>query len=101
MSPKKTKAKRKPLSEAERARRHEQRKQAQEQSLAAVETLLYSRQQTAKALGGISVATVIRMEDRGLLDKVRFAGEETGPVFHRVEQVRELARNVPPTSERA
>lgn len=60
-------------------------------SLSTVERLLYSRQQTAFALGGISIATVQRLENAGLLDKVRLASE-TGAVFHRIEQVRELAR---------
>ena len=35
-----------------------------EQSVASVERLLYSRTQTAHALGGISIATVQRMERR-------------------------------------
>ena len=34
-----------------------------------VERLLYSRAQTAHALGGISIATVIRHENAGRLDK--------------------------------
>ena len=63
-----------------------------EQSITAVEQLLYSRAQTARALGDISIATVQRMEARGLLEKVRVAGTPKGAVFHRAEQVRALAR---------
>ncbi len=62
-----------------------------QQSVASVERLLYSRTQTAHALGGISIATVQRIERRGLLDKVRPAGSPKGAVFHRAEQVRKLA----------
>ena len=40
-------------------------------SLSTVERLLFSRQQTAFALGDISIATVQRLENAGLLDKVR------------------------------
>ncbi len=65
------------------------RRQRREQSIAAVEQLLYSREQTAHALGGISIATVMRMENNKLLDKVRHTPK--GAVFHRVEQVRALA----------
>ncbi len=69
----------------------EQSRRAQ-QSLTTIERLLYSRAQTAHALGGISIATVMRMEARGLLDKIRLAGSPKGAVFHRVEQVHALAR---------
>jgi hypothetical protein len=72
---------------SEKARRARQRAQ----SLDAVERLLYSRKQTAHVLGGVSIATILRMEARGLLDKVRLAGVRNGAVFHRAEQVRQLA----------
>jgi hypothetical protein len=62
-----------------------------QQSVASVERLLYSRRQTAHALGDISIATVLRIENAGLLDKIRLAGGPTGAVFHRAEQVRKLA----------
>jgi hypothetical protein len=65
--------------------------QKNQPTIGAVERLLYSRAQTAHALGGISIATVQRMEARGLLDKVRLAGSPNGAVFHRAEQVRKLA----------
>ena len=67
---------------------------------APVERLLYSRVQTAHALGGISIATVQRMEARGLLDKVRLAGSPNGAVFHRAEQVRKLAEGDAATATR-
>ncbi|MFZ2081143.1 MAG: hypothetical protein WAV38_31750 [Xanthobacteraceae bacterium] len=88
--PSKNNAGRRRISPDQQARRTQRR----EQSLAAVEQLLYSREQTARALGGISVATILRMEARGLLDQVRVAGSPKGKgaVFHRVEQVRALAR---------
>jgi len=77
---------RNPISETEKARRARQR----EQSLAAVEQLLYTRIQTAKVLN-CSVATVQRMENSGKIDKVKLAGSPNGKVFHRASQVRELA----------
>jgi hypothetical protein len=75
-----------PEKQSRRARR--------EQSITAIEQLLYTRAQTARALGNISIATVQRMENRKLLDKVRIAGtpKGKGAVFHRAEQVRALAR---------
>lgn len=78
---------RKPVSEAEKTRRARER----EQSLAAVDQLLYSRPQIAKALGGVSVATVIRLENSGKLDKVKLVGSPNGKTFHRSSQVHELA----------
>ncbi len=85
---KKTKRKRRPLSAAEL----ERRRQRQAQSIAAVGQLLYTRRQTAHVLADISVATVIRLENKGLLDKVRLAGG-TGEVFHKAAQVHALASN--------
>ena len=78
---------RKLLSDSGKARRTQQR----EQSIAAVEQLLYSRRQTAKALGNVSIATVQRLERAGRLDKVRLAGSGNGCVFHRAQQVYALA----------
>jgi hypothetical protein len=65
--------------------------QKNQPTIGPVERLLYSRAQTAHALGGISIATVIRHENAGRLDKVRPAGSPNGAVFHRAEQVRKLA----------
>jgi hypothetical protein len=75
-----------PISETEKSRRSRQR----EQQLAAVETLLYTRIQTAKVLN-CSLATVIRLENAGLLDKVKLAGSRNGKVYHRASQVHALA----------
>jgi len=95
MSPDKHKTgRRRIISPRERARRTQRRKQQREQSLATIEQLLYSRAQTARALGSVSIATVQRMEKRGLLNIVRIAGtpKGKGAVFHRAEQVRALAK---------
>jgi hypothetical protein len=73
MSPEKKKTRRR-IPPDEQARRTQQRKQRREQSITAVEQLLFTRLQTAKALGNVSVATIQRMEARGLLDIVRIAG---------------------------
>ena len=78
------------ISPDEQARRTQQRKQRREQSITAIEQLLYSRAQTAKALGDVSIATVIRIENKKLLEKIRHTPK--GEVFHKVEQVRALAR---------
>lgn len=86
--PSKNNTGRRRISPDQQARRAQKR----EQSLAAVEQLLYSRAQTAKALGDVSIATVQRMENRKLLDVVRIAGSPKGAVFHRAEQVRALAK---------
>jgi len=57
-----------------------------ERSLTTVEQLLYTRRQTGRVLGGISVATVQRLENAGKLDKVRLAGGN-GQVFNKAAQV--------------
>ena len=72
-----------------------------QQSVASVERLLYSRRQTAHALGGISIATVLRHENAGRLDKVRPAGSPNGAVFHRIEQVRKLAEGGTHSAEKS
>jgi hypothetical protein len=79
----------KKLSEAEKRRRADQRQQA---IAATIPRLLYSREQTRHALGGVSLATVQRLEQRGLLDKVRLAGSASGAVFHHAWQVQALAQ---------
>jgi hypothetical protein len=55
--------------------------------------LLYDRAQTASLLGGISTATVKRLEQKGVLQPVRLdphAGDRT-PVFYRASDVLALA----------
>ena len=54
-----------------------------------VKRLLYTREQTAECLGGISVSSLIRLERDGSLSKVRLRGL-TGQVFHRADQVEAL-----------
>jgi hypothetical protein len=71
------------------ARERERRAQQSKQSVA-VEQLLYSRRQSARALGGISIATIIRLENKGLLDKIRLAGGN-GQVFNTAARVHALA----------
>jgi hypothetical protein len=56
-----------------------------------VERLLYSRQQTAQALGGISIRTVIRFEEEGRLGKVQFKNSRTAKVFNPAADVIALA----------
>jgi hypothetical protein len=53
--------------------------------------LLYSRQQTAQALGYRSVASVIRLQREGVLRPIRLTKRRTGQVFYSVEEVRALA----------
>jgi hypothetical protein len=79
-----------PISDSEKAA---SRAEKRAQRLAAVEQVLYTRAQTAKALGDISIATVIRLENRGVLDKIRPSGSPSGAVFHRAKQVHQLAES--------
>ncbi len=79
------KSKRRQLSPEERERRRRQRNEARR--------LLYTRGQTGEALGGISVSSVIRLENEGKLRKVRLRGE-TGQVFNPVADVEALASAV-------
>src|SRR5262245_12097517 len=83
--------KKKTITPEERERRRQERKQRRAQRIAAVPQLLYSRDQTAHVLGDVSVATVIRMEVKGVLDKVRMPGSPNGAVYHRAAQVHALA----------
>ena len=78
-------AKSKRLSPEELERRRRQRNEARR--------LLYTRGQTGEALGGISVSSVIRLENEGKLRKVRLRGE-TGQVFNPVADVEALASAV-------
>jgi hypothetical protein len=87
------KSKRRQLSPEELERRRRQRN-------ASVRRLLYTREQTGEALGGISVSSVIRLEQLGKLRKVRphggldKEGRPTGQVFNPVEDVEALASAV-------
>ncbi len=55
-----------------------------------IKRLLYKRRETAFALN-ISIAQVRRLEDEGLLDKMKLRGRSGSLVHHRVEQVEALA----------
>jgi hypothetical protein len=55
-----------------------------------LERLLYSREQAAEQLGGVSTDTVRRLERQGRLKPVRLTGSRTGKVFYRAEQVHAL-----------
>jgi hypothetical protein len=68
-----------------------ERQQPDREHTRSVERLLYSREQTAEALGGISIMTVIRMERRGILPRVRLLGSPNGKVFHPAEAVHAIA----------
>jgi len=56
-----------------------------------VERLIYSREQVAELLGGISIATVIRMERDGKLTAIRLTGKKTGQAFYKHADVMKLA----------
>lgn len=76
----------KSLSPEERERRRLERN-------GSVRQLLYTREQTGAALGGVSVSTVIRLENEGKLRKVRLRGL-TGQVFNPAVDVEALAEAV-------
>jgi hypothetical protein len=54
--------------------------------------LILSRKTTAVRLGGVSVATVIRMELDGLLTPIRLTGKKRGQVFYSADEVEARAR---------
>jgi hypothetical protein len=73
------------------ARRNETRAQRREQLRASVQPLLYERERSAIILA-CSLATVMRLEAKGLLDRVRLdPSNPNSKVRHRVEQVHALA----------
>jgi len=76
-----------------RGRRLGQTPQQIQKQPTTVRRLLYTREQSAYALGGISVSSVIRLEKEGLLGKVRLRGE-TGQVFNPAADVEALASAV-------
>jgi len=55
------------------------------------ERLLFTRKQTAYALGGVSMRIIKELEQSGELDQVRLTKKPTAQVFHRAAQVRALA----------
>jgi hypothetical protein len=54
-----------------------------------LDRLLFTREQVAALLGGVSIATIRRLEQRGQLHPVRLT-PRTGQVFHRAEDVQRL-----------
>ncbi len=60
-----------------------------------VQTLLVNRQRAAAMLGGISTATLIRMEQAGRLKPIRLSGHATSVVFYRIEDIQKLAQGEP------
>lgn len=75
--------KRPKISEAERARRAEQRRQA----LLEVRQLLVPRAVACRMLGNISTATAIRLEKLGRLQPVKPGGSPSGATFYRYDNV--------------
>jgi hypothetical protein len=56
-----------------------------------VQPLLVSRADAAVMLGGVSVATMVRLEDAGLLHPKRLMGSPNGTVFYSFKNVTEVA----------
>jgi hypothetical protein len=57
-----------------------------------VRRLLYSRGQACHALGGISIATVIRLEKHGALTPIKLLPKKiSAQTFYRVEEIEALA----------
>jgi hypothetical protein len=52
--------------------------------------LLYTRQQTARVLGDISLSTILRLERQGQLKKIRLMRGASAQVFHSAENVNAL-----------
>ncbi len=50
--------------------------------------LIYSREQVGQLLGGVSVATIRRLELAGRLRPIRLSRSKAGQVFFRAEDVR-------------
>jgi hypothetical protein len=70
-----TKSRRRPKqpTPAELERRREERDRRHAQRRTSIRRLLYTREQTGEALGGISISSVIRLEQDGCLSKVRLS----------------------------
>jgi hypothetical protein len=56
----------------------------------ALDQLLYSRKQAQQLLGGVSVATLQRLEARGVLRPKRLDKSKNGQVFYTGDNLREL-----------
>ena len=63
---------------------------AKHSSSTAARQLLYTRAQTARVLGGISLSTILRLEREGALKKIRLMRGVSAQVFHSAENVNAL-----------
>lgn len=66
------------------------KRQTTEPQEASSPRLLYSREQVAEMLGGVSIATVRRLEREGRLKPVRLSRSPTAMVFFRASNVQAL-----------
>ena len=55
-----------------------------------IERLLYTREQTAELLGGVSISTIRRLEREKRLKPIRLSLSPTGQVFHQASDVHAL-----------
>jgi hypothetical protein len=74
---------------------------AKHSSSTAARQLLYTRQQTAALLGGISLSTILRLERDHALKKIRLMRGKSAHVFHSAENVNALVAARIAQSERA
>ena len=84
-----SKPRRRKLSPEVLKRRREERERHRVQRNESVPQLLYTRQQSGAALG-VSISTIIRLENEKKIRKVRLRGE-TGQIFNPVEDIEALA----------
>jgi hypothetical protein len=74
--------------------KHEQRERVRAPADDLPERFLYSRKQAAKLLGGISLATLKRLEDEGILKPVRLNKRSpSGQVFYTHNNLMEVAQD--------
>jgi hypothetical protein len=82
----------KQISKHEKARRAEQRAEQRRQAIAAVPKLLHARREAAHMLGGVSVASLIRLEKSGRLHPVKLDdSKRTGMTYYAHSELEELA----------
>jgi hypothetical protein len=81
------------MSDKERARRETQREESKKHREAQREELrqlLYTRGQVAKMLGGVSIATIRRLESERRLKSIRLSKSPTAMVFFKASDVHAL-----------
>jgi hypothetical protein len=72
---------------------HEERERVASAGDALPERLLYTRRQAAEQLGGVSLATLKRLEEEGVLKPIRLNKRSaTGQVFYRHSNLMAIAR---------